>query len=184
MIALWVFFPVCCRKEEENSRYNRFTVDESIPLNDTVKRLSKYPELQLYNGERIESPARTAWIIQQASYSDGLFPALSFQFADYKCNARYSKDTMDILLNNYNGYFGNGVLVKVFKDRFFIRDIDPKTLKGETKFIRSVPAYQKIKLHQASFEKGDSIYGFIDYTTRIDSVITKNFKGYFKTIIK
>jgi len=38
MTALWVFFPVCCRKKKENSRYDRFTVDERDILKQLLNR--------------------------------------------------------------------------------------------------------------------------------------------------
>ncbi len=71
-------------------------------------------------------------------------------------------------------------MVKVFNDQFLIKDIDPKALKGEIKFINSYPVYQKLVLNKYIFQKNDSIYGFIDYETKLDSLVTKNFRGYLK----
>lgn len=67
---------------------------------------------------------------------------------------------------------------------FLIKDINPKTLKGEMKFINSTPTHQKLILNRNTFKKDDSIYGFIEYTAKIDSLVTKNFKGYFRTKVK
>ncbi|SMP04125.1 hypothetical protein SAMN06264346_101275 [Chryseobacterium profundimaris] len=61
--------------------------------------------------------------------------------------------------------------------------IDPKTLKGEIKFINSSPVYQKLTLNKSRFQTNDSIFGFIKYETKIDSSVTKHFQGYFKTKI-
>lgn len=183
-ILFGVFFLFNCESDKKIDRYEKFTIDKSLPKNDTIRLLSAHPELKLFLNEKIESPARTACIIQRSSYSDGFYSTLSFQFEDYKCKSEHIGDTVNIWLNNNNGYFGNGVLVKVFKDRFLIKDIDPKTLKGEIKFITSAPIYQKLALNKSSFKQNDSIYGYISYTTKIDYLVTKNFKGYFKTIIK
>ncbi len=153
--------------------------------NDTIKLLSKYPELKLFNSEKVESTARTAYIVEEASYYDTFsYNRRSFYFENYKCKAAYSGGTINIWLNNDNGYFGNGVLVKVFNDQFSVNDIDPKTLKGEIKFINSKPIYQKLVLNKRQLKKHDSIYGFIDYKTDVDSLVKKNFRGYFKTVIK
>ncbi len=169
-----------CHKDRN---FENFTVDESLPDNDTILLLSKYPELKLYNSEIVESKTRTAHIVQAASYSDG-FRKGTFLFDDYKCKAQYQNDTLTIRLNNNNGYFGNGILIKVFKNHFYIKDIDPKILKGEEKFIKSKVLSQKLTLNNNKFTKNDSIYGFIDYKCNIDSLVDKQFRGYFKTIIQ
>ncbi|RXM39825.1 hypothetical protein BOQ62_09765 [Chryseobacterium sp. CH21] len=169
-----------CHKEQS---FEKFIVDKDLPNYDTIQRLSKYPELKLYKSEVVESKTRTAYIVQKAFYYDGLLKG-SFIFDDYKCTAQYQNDTLNILLNNNNGYFGNGVLVKVFNNQFYIKDIDPKTLKGEKKFIKSNVSEQKLILNTNKFNKNDSIYGFIDYKCRVDSLVYKHFRGYFKTTIQ
>ncbi|MFZ4931765.1 hypothetical protein [Chryseobacterium sp. Mn2064] len=131
----------------------------------------------------MESYTRTAYIVQHAFYYDGPLKG-SFLFNDYKCSAQYENDTLSILLNNDNGYFGNGVLVKVFNSQFYIKDIDPSTLKREKKFIKSKVLEQKLVLNTNKFNKNDSIYGFIDYKCKIDSLVYKHFRGYFKTTIQ
>ncbi len=168
---------------QKNRNFEKFTVDKNLPNYDTIQILSKYPELKLYNSEIVESKTRTAYIVQQAFYYDGLLKG-SFFFDDYKCRAQYQNDTLNILLNNNNGYFGNGVLVKVFNSQFYIKDIDPKTLKTEKKFIKSKVLEQKLVLNTNKFNKNDSIYGFIDYKCRVDSLVYKHFRGYFKTTIQ
>lgn len=178
-----------CKKGVKNEiNFEKFIVDKDLPQNDTIKLLSKYPELQLFNSEKVENLTRTAYIVQEDGYFERIFYGEKrykfFQFDNYKCKAICSGDTINIWLNNYNGYFGNGVLVKVFNNQFLIKDIDPKTLKGEIKFIETHLNSQKLVLNSAKFQKNDSIYGFIDYNTSLDSLVTKNFKGYFKTKIK
>ncbi|PXW14339.1 hypothetical protein C8D70_10741 [Chryseobacterium sp. CBTAP 102] len=168
---------------QKNQNFEKFTVNKDLPHYDTIQLLTKYPELKLYNSEIVESRTRTACIVQKAFYYEGLLKR-SFLFEDYKCKAQYQKDTLNILLNNYNGYFGNGVLVKVFDNRFYIKDIDPKTLKGELKFIKSKISEQKFVLNTNIFKKNDSIYGFVDYKCSIDSLVYKNFRGYFRTKIQ
>lgn len=102
---------------------------------------------------------------------------------NYKCFSALKNDTLEILLNNNNGFFGNGVLVKVFGGHFLIKDIDPKTLHGELKFIKTKPVYQKLVLDKNNFQKNDTVYGFINYNTKVEG-FTKDFRGYFKATIK
>jgi hypothetical protein len=188
-VFIFCLFILSCktdRKTEEN--FKKFDVDKNLSQNDTIKLLSTYPELKLFNSEKVKSPTRTANIVQEDRFYAGFYSQKKeyrfFQFNDYKCKAEYKGDTINIWLNNHNGYFGNGVLVKVFNNQFLIKDIDPKTLKDEIKFIETHPNSQKLILNKAIFRKNDSIYGFIDYNTSMDSLVTKNFSGYFKTKIR
>ncbi|WP_278380932.1 hypothetical protein [Chryseobacterium arthrosphaerae] len=186
-MRLFLFFIILllatfsCRKE---AYFDKFTVDKNLSSNDTIRLLSKYPELKLFNNEMIESPTRTAFIIQTASFSDANHARRIIPFDNYKCKAIYKNDTLEIWLNNNNGYFGNGVLVQAFGDHFRIKDINPKALNNEVKFIKTNILRQKLVLNQDHFQKNDSIYGFINYQCEIDSLVHKDFKGYFKTIIQ
>ncbi len=182
--VLGLCFLSCKSENNKIERFEKITVDKNLSENDTFKILSKYYELKLFNSEKVESVTRTAYIVQKDRFYSHFYKYRHFQFYDYKCKAEQDGDTTIIWLNNYNGYFGNGVLVKVFKDQFIIKDINPKTLKGEIKFLKTYPNSQKLVLNQAKFKKNDSIYGFIDYNTNLDSLVTKNFRGYFKTTIK
>jgi len=189
IFIFFCLFILTCKKETKAERaFENFSVDKDLLENDNIKFLSKYPELHLFKSEKLESSTRTANIVQEDGfYTEFYFQKKEyrfFQFNDYKCKAEYKGDTINIWLNNHNGYFGNGVLVKVFNNQFLIKDIDPKTLKDEIKFIKTHPNSQKLILNKAIFRKNDSIYGFIDYNTSLDSLVTKNFSGYFKTKIK
>jgi hypothetical protein len=150
-----------CKKENNKIiQPEKITVDENLSKNDTFKILSKYPELKLFNSEKVESLTRTAHIYKKMVIMKGYYPRRKiFQFSDYKCKTEYKGDTINIWLNNYNGYFGNGVLVKVFNDQFLIQDIDPKALKGEIKFINSYPVYQKLVLNKYPFKKATAFMG-------------------------
>lgn len=192
VLIFCLFISSCKKTTKAEQAFEKFSVDQNLPENDSIKILSKYPELQLFESDKLESSTRTANIIQEDGFYTRVYGVFYpqekryrfFQFNDYKCKAEYKGDTINIWLNNYNGYFGNGILVKVFNNEFLIKDINPKTLKGEIKFSKTYPVYQKLVLNKAKFQKDDSIYGFIDYKTNIDSLVTKNFSGYFKTKIK
>lgn len=169
---------ISCKTEEKKS-YDKFIVDKNLINNDTIKLLSKFPELKLYRTDINENKTRSAYIVQTVG-------AYNFYatFEDYKSNASLENDTLNILLNNSNGYFGNGILIKVFDGQYFIKDVDPKTLRGEEKFLPSKAIFQKLTLNDGQFKKNDSIYGSIDYHTTVDNHIYKEFSGYFRTKIK
>ncbi|NIF05775.1 hypothetical protein F3J23_09980 [Chryseobacterium sp. Tr-659] len=185
-MRLFLFFAILlltalnCQKKQN---FETFLVNRNLPSHDSIQLLSKYPEQKLYNSEVVENNTRTAFITQVASFLDN-HSQRNISFDDYKCKALYKNDTLEIWLNNYNGYFGNGVLVQVFNDHFRIRDINPKALKNEVKFIETHALNQKLILNGSKFNKNDSIYGFIDYKCSIDPLVDKHFKGYFKTLIQ
>jgi len=45
---------------------------------------------------------------------------------NYKCSSAPENETLEIILNSNNGFFGNGILVNIFGDYFLIKDVDPK----------------------------------------------------------
>lgn len=48
--------------------FEKFKIDKNLGQNDTFKIISKYPELKLYNSEKIESISRTAFIVHEDHY--------------------------------------------------------------------------------------------------------------------
>ena len=176
--ALFLFN--CKEKKKDLSLFEKVIVDENLANNDTIKLLSKFPELKLYDKEKVESKTRTAYIVQNSGH--GKF---WLTFDNYKCKAEKKADTLEISLNNYDGMISNGILIKVFENHFFVKNYNPKTLKGEVKFFNTKAENEILKLNKTEFQKNDSIYGFIDYECVIgDGELTKNMGGYFKTKVQ
>ena len=173
----------CKNGKQEHKDGTPVDIDPHLSSNDTIRLLSRNPELKLFKSENIESKTRTAYIVQNSSFSVGTRHQTA-SFNDYKCKAIHKKDTLEIWLNNNNGYFGNGVLVQVFNNEFRVKDVNPQTLKNEVKFIKSNVLSQKLVLNKSNFTKNDSIYGFIDYRCNLESQVQKHFRGYFKTLIQ
>ncbi|MDN3695513.1 hypothetical protein QWZ06_26425 [Chryseobacterium tructae] len=183
-LLLLVSLTFSCKNKDQNAKEDlQVVVDSNLPSNDTLKLLSKYPELKLFNSEIVESRTRTAYIVQNSSFSIGIHEQRAI-FEDYKCKSIYKNDTLEIWLNNNNGYFGNGILVQVFNHKFKIKNIDPKTLRNEIKFIAADVLNQKLVLNKSNFKRNDSIYGFVNYTCSLDYQVKKHFRGYFKTLIQ
>jgi len=179
ILILFVLTMIITCKTDEKKSYDKFLIDKNLAKSDTIQLLSKFPELKLYRTDINESKTRSAYIIQTSSALN-----MAAKFDNYKCKAKYENDTLNIYLNNNNRYFGNGVLIKVFDGQYFIKDFDPKTLKGEEKFLPSKAILQKLTLNDDQFKKNDSIYGSIYYHAIVDNHIDKEFKGYFRTKIK
>lgn len=103
---------------------------------------------------------------------------------DYICEALIDKDdTLNIWINNHNGYFGNGILIKVFNKNFKIKSIDPNVIKG-MKFEKFDAIAQELTLNKSSFKKGDSIFGKLYFQCVVDSLKHKKMYGYFRTTIE
>lgn len=182
-IFLLILSMIGCKTDRQNIiDLGTITVDKNISKSETIKILSHYPELKLFNSEKVESQTRTAHIIQNAIFFDRTKRIIRFD--DYKAKAFYKGDTLELWLNNYNGYFGNGVQIQIFDHHFKVNNISPKALKNEVKFITTELIAQKLILNSNSYNKKDSIYGFINYRCKIDSLVEKQFSGYFKTIIQ
>lgn len=103
---------------------------------------------------------------------------------NYHCEAIFGEnDTLNIWLNNFNGYYGNGNLIKVFDDKFLIKSIDPNVLKG-IKFEKYHSMKEILVLNKGKYKRGDSIFGYVYLKCEVDSFKTKQMHGFFKTKIK
>ncbi len=177
LLMIIAVFLISCIKEKNN--YSHVVVDQGIVNNDTIKKLSKLPELKLYKSETVGNTSRTAYIIQHSQILN-----IGNISDNYKCKVNLENDTMNILINNNNKYFGNGILIKVFDGQFFVKDIDPNTFRGEEKFMFSKPLFEKLILNNSDYQKNDSIYGYIYYSGVVEGGIKKNMKGYFRTSVR
>ncbi|WP_056083298.1 hypothetical protein [Chryseobacterium sp. Leaf394] len=175
------FILMGCREKKEKviSCYEKVVVDEDLVHNDTIRLLSKFPELRLFKKEKLESKTRTAYILQNSGLLN-----FTASFDNYKCSAEKSGDTINISLNNYDGYISNGIMIKVFDGTFRVHDYDPKTLKDEVKFIGAVPRYEILHLNKSDFQKNDSIFGYVNYSCVVKGGVSKSMQGYFKTKIQ
>lgn len=177
LLIIIAVFLISCIKEKNN--YSHVVVDQGIVNNDTIKKLSKLPELKLYKSETVGNTSRTAYIIQHSQILN-----IGNISDNYKCKVNLENDTMNILINNNNKYFGNGILIKVFEGQFFVKDIDPNTFRGEEKFMFSKSLFEKLILNNSDYQKNDSIYGYIYYSGVVEGGIKKNMKGYFRTSVR
>lgn len=102
---------------------------------------------------------------------------------DYHSNAFLGEnDTLNIWINNFNGNFGNGILLKVFDDKFYIKSVNPKVIKG-IKFEDYELKNQKLILNKTNFKKGDSLFGYLFFNCFADSTKNKKMEGFFQTKI-
>lgn len=93
-ILIFCLSIVSCKKEKKiQQNFGKFVVDEGLPQNDTIKQLSKYPELKLYRTDFNESKSRTAYIVQESTIWN-----ISGRFDNYKCKTNLKDDTLNIFI--------------------------------------------------------------------------------------
>ena len=165
LILISICLIISCK--EKNVDIDNFRVDNNVIPDSISKRLIRKNNSVISLQSLAITPRKFSW------YNE-----------NYICNASIvENDTLNIWLNNYNGYFGNGVLAQVFDNRFRIKSTTPKVIKG-IKFENYELKSQELILNKPSFRKGDSLFGYLNFECVVDSSKTKKISGYFKTIIQ
>ena len=158
-----------CKKEKsEIQEFQKFNIDKNIVSSALNYQLKKY------------GVNNTIFCSQSINF--GLSKSVAWN-RDYTCNAFIGeKDTLNIWLNNYNGSFGNGILLKVFENRFFVKSVNPNVIKG-IKFEKFTLIKQELILNKNTFKNGDKISGYISFECHINSTKNKKMEGYFQSKI-
>lgn len=163
--------------------------DKSIELNSNINVKENFQEFKV-NHDIIPDSISKKFIkfninndvVCSQSIGFGLRYAQS-RNRDYHSNAFIGEnDTLNIWINNFNGNFGNGVLMKVFNDQFYIKSVNPNVIRG-IKFEDYELKSQKLILNKTNFKKGDSLFGYMFFDCFADSVKYKKMEGYFQTKI-
>lgn len=158
----------CSKQNGKNTVYQKFKINKNIVSDSLLQNMNK---LGVNND-----------VLNLQSISFGLRKSEAWN-RDYICNAYIGEnDTLNIWLNNYNGHFGNGILLKVFDQQYFIKSVSPKVLKG-IEFEDFKLVKQDLTLNKDSYKIGDKISGYIYFECIADSTKSKKMEGYFQTEI-
>lgn len=158
-----------CKEEKANITFEKFKVEKNIIPDSVAQQLTQH---QINN---------TVISMQSMDIGYRNYPLLN---QDYLCKANIDdNDTLKIWINNYNGYFGNGILINVFNDNFKIKSVNPHVIKG-IKFENYDLIKQELILNQKIFKKGDSIFGKLHFVGVVDSLKHKKMEGYFRAKIR
>jgi|GEM_PF-6596372 len=84
LALLILIFLISCKTDQikDKKTYDKFIIDRNLVNNDTIKLLSKYPELKLYRTDISESKGRSAYIVQTSSILN-----IEGTSDNYKCKA-------------------------------------------------------------------------------------------------
>ena len=177
-------FLISCRKSDSKDEYSRFSVDENLSKQDTFKLLSKLPENKNNFDELTNS--KTSAVTQTLTFTNTKYTndKRYIYFDNYKAEAKIINDSLHIFINNNNGQFGNGILIKVFDGQYLIKNIDPNTIRNRLKFVAYPLNEEKLILNKLKYQKNDSVFGYINYTCQITPALSKNMKGYFRSKVQ
>lgn len=190
-----VIFCVSCKKFDLviAEFQNVAKVDIGIENNDTIKKLFQLKELKNYPSDTLVSAHRTSYSLQNTLFSNAsknfgrsyVSPKLA-HFDNYKCEAKIVRDTLNITLNNFNGYYGNGIVIKVHKGKYLIKNINPNPRKGAPYFLEidESKTYNELTLNKSGYVVGDSIMGNFFYQCIIPENFRKEMLGYFRTKVQ
>ena len=95
-------FLLHCKEKKENIDVVKFQIEKNIIPDSVSRKLTQY---------KINNT-----VISKQSMDIGFrnYPLVN---EDYVCKANIDeKDSLNIWINNYNGYYGNGILIKVFNN--------------------------------------------------------------------
>ena len=162
-------FLLQCKEKKENIDVVKYKIKKNIIPDSVSRKLTQY---------KINNT-----VISKQSMDIGFrnYPLVN---EDYVCKANIDeKDSLNIWINNYNGYYGNGILIKVFNDNYKIKSVNPHVIKG-IKFENYDLIKQNLILNASKFKKGDSIFGKIDFECVVDSLKHKKMAGYFRAKIQ
>lgn len=166
---LFMLFSNCKKGEPKKIEYENFKVSEKVIPDSISQKMSK------------KGLDNTLVCRQSMDIGFQNYPSIHY---NYVTDAFLNKnDTLDIWLNNYNGYFGNGILLKIFNNNFKVISINPHVIKG-IKFEKFDPIKQELTLNKSKFSKGDSVFGNVYFECVVDSMKFKKMSGYFKAKIK
>ena len=188
ILALSILLILINCKENSTLKFDKIIVQKEIKEIDSIKKMSKFPEI--INNKKLKSNSlyRTAMVTQCVSYDGknnfgrgGGFR--NIYFSNYTAKSVLKNDTLEIEINNNNGEFGNGILVKIFEDKYVIKNFNPNTLHNKISFLDYPLINEKVILNTNQFKKSDSIFGCISYKCMINSYLTKEIKGCFRTKI-
>ena len=149
-------------KNEILKEYDNYEVNENLKFDSAFHNFKEYQNINIGMNQKF------------------LFYSIIKSFSDnYKPNAKLKNDTLNIEINNYNGNFGNGILIRIFDNKFLVKSIDPNVIKG-IKFEKYKLISQKLILDQNKFKISDRLNGRIEFECEIPEVKIKEMSGFFR----
>ena len=177
-----------CKKEIEIPGYKKIEFNEEITENQIFKNLNNFPEFDFnYDFRKIEKNQKRSTDLEINTELGGLknsyyeFNSESFFLSNVD---EKPTDTLIIMIDNFDGYSGNGLNLKIYKEFYKVDYIESGDVviqnkkKDDIKVLKS-----NLILDKKRNKINDSVFGFInlEMIKNEENIIAE---GFFRTRIK
>ena len=177
-----------CKKEIEIPDYKKIEFNEEITKNQIFKNLNNFPEFDFnYDFRKIEKNQKRSTNLEiktelgglKTSYNEFNSDSFFISNVDEKLT-----DTLIIMIDNFDGYSGNGLNLKIYKEFYKVDYIESGDVviqnkkKDDIKILKS-----NLILDKKRNKINDSVFGFIklEMIKNKENIIAE---GFFRTTIE
>lgn len=176
-----------CTKNENIQGFDRYEIDENIQNNKIFENLNKTQEFDFgYDFRKIKKNQKRSNNLKITTELGGIknhydeFNSESFFYTHFD-NKR--TDTIILLIDNFNGYSGEGITLKIYKNYFKLEYLQSGDMIINTKKRDSIKIFESsLKLNKKKYQLNDSIYGYLNLKMEKNKERI-NATGYFRTKI-
>ncbi len=177
-----------CKKQIEIPGYKIIEVNEEITENQIFKNLNNFPEFDFnYDFRKIEKNQKRSTNLEIKTELGGLKNSYNeFNSESFFLNNVDEKptDTLIIMIDNFDGYSGNGLNLKIYKQFYKVDYIESGDVviqnkkKDDIKVLKS-----NLILDKKRNKINDSVFGFIklEMIKNEENIIAE---GFFRTRIE
>jgi len=173
---------ISCHKKQD---WKQSIFDEKISNNDSMKLMNKFYDPEELYDDSISSNKKTSFVVYDNDYNKNI------------CKAKIINDTLHINIGYLTGYTSHGFKILYYGKKYNIEpytgtDIREIVVDDNGKeVVEQSPKHffnrQKLILDKTIYKKGDSIFGFIDFSSleiAENQKLSHKGSGYFKTKIQ
>ena len=186
-LVLCIAIVISCRGKHQNKLWGNATIDSAISNNIIYQQLDQEKEVSSVLDIQDTLAKRTSGVAYFTKGHVNLSDSSSARLNN--CRAYFSNgEILTINIGIGNGFGGWGFVINFkngmfYTEPYYSTDVDDPEDPAPVFNV----AYQKLALNKATYERGDSLYGNIDFKcTEIDqhgNEISHNGSGYFRTVI-
>ena len=177
-----------CKKEIEIPGYKKIEFNEEITKNQIFKDLNNLPEFDFkYRFRKIAKNQKRSTNLEIKTELGGLKNVYNeFNSESFFLNDMDEKptDTLIIMIDNFDGYSGNGLSLRIYNNFFKTEYIETGDVVIQNKKKDNIKIIESnLILNKKRNKINDSVFGFIklEMIKNKESVIAE---GFFRTIIK
>ncbi|MPS72750.1 MAG: hypothetical protein E2590_06290 [Chryseobacterium sp.] len=173
---------ISCNKKQD---WKQSIFDEKISTNDSMKLMNKFYDPEELYDDSISSNKKTSFVIYDNDDNKNI------------CKVKIANDTLHINIGYSTGFSSHGFEVLYYDKKYNIvpyygTDNVAIIVDDNGKEIQKLPPKyffhnQRLVLNKTNYKKGDSIFGFIDFSSlEIEGNQKSKHKGrgYFRTKIQ